>query len=222
MLATDHLKKKPHVLIADDECIVAAGIRKLIEPECEVVGIVADGCAVLEEAQKRRPDVILMELTLPLVNGMDAIRQLTGLAPDSKVVVLTRRTSSVLATEVFRIGVSGYLLKRSPPAELSRAIWAVLKGQRYVTSLITPDVPAAGAGGSPRMLNIRPLPTLTMRQREVLQLIGEGRGTKEIASLLNIAVKTVEFHKFRIMEELNLHSTVELVKRAIAEGLVSL
>jgi len=153
---------------------------------------------------------------------LDAARQLTKLVPESKLIFLTMHATPTYATEAFKVGASGYLIKRSAASELKQAIQAVMRGQHYMTPLITKDVLAAALHPPEDRLRKRPVATLTPRQREVLQLIAEGKGTKQIASLLSISVKTVEFHKFRIMDELDLHSTAELTRYAIAEGLASL
>jgi DNA-binding NarL/FixJ family response regulator len=221
MLSAVRQQNKPRVLIADDQAIVAAGVRKLLEPDCEVVGIVEDGRTLLEAAQKLRPNIIVLEVLLPQIHGIDAARQLTKLVPGSKLVFLTAQASPTVATEAFQAGASAYVLKRSPSSVLKQAIQAVMKGQQFVCPLMTRDPLATGRIGLESNAMKRPLSSLTSRQREVLQLIAEGRGTKEVASLLKIAVKTVEFHKFKIMEQLDLHSTVALAKRAITEGLVS-
>lgn len=212
---------KPRVLIADDHSIFTAGLRKLIEKDCELVGEVEDGRALLEAAPRLRPDVILLDISMPLLNGLDAARHLRKLVPKSKLIFLTMHSNPAYATEAFAAGASGYLLKRSAASELSLAIEAALKGQCYLTPLITGDVlmnvlPAARKESAESRQE-----TLTLRQREVLQLIGEGHGTKAIAQLLEVSVKTVEFHKLRIMRELNLHSTAELVQYAAAHGLVT-
>ena len=221
MLSAARQRNKPRVLIADDQAIVAAGISKLLERDCEVVGIVEDGRTLLEAAQKLRPNVIVLEVLLPQMHGIDAARQLTKLVPLSRLIFLTTQDSPTVATEAFHAGASAYVLKRSPPSVLRQAIQAVMKGQQFVCPLITQDFRASGVSGRERVVNFRQLSCLTARQREVLQLIAEGRGTKEVAVLLHIAVKTVEYHKFKIMDQLDLHSTVLLTKRAIAEGLVS-
>jgi DNA-binding NarL/FixJ family response regulator len=215
---------KPRILIADDHAIVLAGLCKLVEAdgEGEVVGTVEDGRALVEEAQKLRPDIILLDISMPLLNGLDAARQIGKLMPECKLIMLTMHASPTYAAEAFKAGVSGYLIKRSAASELKYAIQAVLRGQHYMTPLITKDVLASALHPPEGTARKRPPATLTSRQREVLQLVAEGKGTKEIASLLKISVKTVEFHKFRIMDELDLHSTAELTKYAIAEGLVSL
>ncbi len=213
---------RPRILMADDHSIVLAGLRKLVEAEGEVVGTVEDGRALVEEAQKVLPDIILLDISMPLLNGLDAARQLCKLVPDSKLIFLTMHATPTYATEAFKAGASAYLLKRSAASELRQAIQAVLCGQQYLTPLITKDVLSAMLHPPVGALRTRPPATLTARQREVLQLIAEGKGTKDIAMLLNITVKTVEFHKFRIMEELDLHTTADLTKYAITEGLVGL
>lgn len=213
---------RPRILMADDHSIVLAGLRKLVEAEGDVVGTVEDGRALVEQAQKLRPDIILLDISMPLLNGLDAARQVRKLVPESKLIFLTMHATPTYATEAFKAGASGYLVKRSAASELKQAIQAVLRGQHYLTPLITKDVLAATLHPSEPQIRQRPVAALTPRQREVLQLIAEGKGTKAIASILNISVKTVEFHKCRLMGELNLHSTAELTRYAIAEGLVSL
>ena len=213
---------RPRILMADDHSIVLAGLRKLVEEHGEVVGMVEDGRSLIEAAKKLRPDIILLDIAMPLLNGLDAARQLTKLVPRSKLIFMTMQSSPTYATEAFKAGASGYLLKRSAVTELSQAIQTVLKGQHYLTPLMTKEVlqSALNSSGSPPVKPI--LSNLTARQREVLQLLAEGKGTKDIASLLNLSVRTVEFHKSRIMETLDIHSTAELTKYAIAEGLITL
>jgi DNA-binding NarL/FixJ family response regulator len=214
--------KKPRVLMADDHSLILAGLRKLVEVECDVVGTVEDGRALVEAAQKLRPDLILLDISMPLLNGLDAARQLTKLVPESKVIILTMHASPTYATEAFQAGASGYLLKRSAASELSQAIQSVLQGQQYLTPLITKDVlssifkPSTGERGTPAST------ALTPRQREVLQLVAEGRSTKEVATVLSVSVKTVEFHKSRIMQKLHIHTTADLTKYAITHGITGL
>lgn len=213
---------RPRILMADDHSLVLAGLRKLVEGEGEVVGTVEDGRALVEEAQKLRPDIILLDISMPLLNGLDAARQLTKLVPEAKLIFLTMHATPTYATEAFKAGASGYLIKRSAASELKQAIQAVIRGQHYMTPLITKDVLAATLHHPEGQMRQRPVAMLTPRQREVLQLVAEGKSTKAIATLLHISVKTVEFHKARVMELLDLHSTADLTKYAVAEGLVSL
>ncbi len=213
---------RPRILMADDHSIVLAGLRKLVESEGDVVGTVEDGRALLDAAQQLRPDIILLDISMPLLNGLDAARQLSKLVPESRLIFLTMHATPAYATEAFKAGASGYLIKRSAASELKQAIQAVMRGQQYMTPLITKDVLAATLHPPDGQVRKRPVATLTLRQREVLQLVAEGNTSKAIASILNISVKTVEFHKSRIMEELDLHSTADLTKYAVAEGLDSL
>ena len=215
--------KKPRVLMADDHSLILAGLRKLVEAECDVVGTVEDGRALVEAAQKLRPDLILLDISMPLLNGLEAARQLRTLVPESKLIFLTMHASPTYATEAFQAGACGYLLKRSAASELSLAIKSVLQGQHYLTPLLTKDVldsvlkTSTGERGKKAASA-----ALTARQREVLQLVAEGHGTKEIATILNVSVKTVEFHKSRIMQQLDIHTTADLTKYAITHGITGL
>jgi len=209
--------KKARILIADDHSILLAGLKKLVEEDHEVIGTVEDGRALIEAAERLKPDLILMDISMPLLNGLDAARQLKKLVPDSKLLFLTMHSSPTYATEAFKAGANGYLLKQSAASELPQAIASVLRGQTYLTPAITREVLETALQPALK----QSLGALTPRQREVLQLIAEGKGTKEVATILNVSVKTVEFHKGRLMEQLDLHSTPALIKFAIAEGLVS-
>jgi len=212
--------KKPRLLMADDHSIMLAGLRKLVEGTCEVVGAVEDGRALVEAAERLRPDLILLDISMPLLNGMDAARQIKKSVPKAKLIFLTMHASPVFATEALQAGASGYLLKQSAASELPYAIDTVLKGQTYLTPTITKPVLDSMVRQNQGELK-KSLMQLTSRQREVLQLLAEGKSPKDIAVLLNVSVKTVDFHKTRLMEQLDLHSTLALCKFAIAEGLVS-
>ena len=214
--------KKPRVLMADDHSLILAGLRKLVEAECDVVGAVEDGRALVEAAQELRPDLILLDISMPLLNGLDAARQLRKLVPESKIIFLTMHASPTYATEAFQAGASGYLLKRSAASELGLAIKAVLQGQHYLTPSLTKDVLESVLKPSTGEAVKAACATLTDRQREVLQLVAEGHGTKEIATILNVSVKTVEFHKSRVMQQLDLHTTADLTKYAITHGITGL
>ncbi len=214
---------RPRILMADDHSLVLAGLRRLVEEEGDVVGTVEDGRALVEQAKKLRPDLILMDISMPLLNGLDAARQLRKLVPESKLIFLTVHTTPTYVTEAFKAGASGYLVKQSATAELTLAIQTVLRGQHYMTPSVTKEM-LMGARRRPSGDPVckRPVTALTERQREVLQLLAEGKGSRSIASLLHISIKTVEFHRTRLMEELDLHSVAELTKYAVSEGLVSL
>lgn len=213
---------RPRILMADDHSLVLAGLRRLVEEEGEVVGTVEDGRALVEEAQRLRPDLILLDISMPLLNGLDAARQLTKLVPDSKLIVLTAHATPTYVTEAFKAGAVGYLVKQSATAELKLAIQAVMRGQHYMTPSVTKEMLGTKRLRSEGPVCKRPVTALTPRQREVLQLIAEGKGVRSIASMLHISIKTVEFHRTRLMEELDLHSVAELTKYAVSEGLVSL
>lgn len=209
---------KTRVLLAEDHTVVAEGLQALLKDSFDLLGVVHDGRALLEAAEKLRPDVILTDISMPLMNGLDAIRQLRTRRPDAKIVVLTMHRETSLAAEAFQAGVSGYLLKISPGEELIKAIREVAQGRSYVTTLLAKDLitlllEAGGRAHSEERL-------LTARQREVLQLIAEGRTMKEAASILNISPRTAESHKYEIMEALGVRTVAELVQWAIRMKLI--
>jgi len=210
--------KKLRVLLVDDHIMVLEGFKRLIEDQCEVVGMVEDGRTLLEVAPKLKPDIVTMDISMPWLNGLDAARRLKKEMPDVKIIFLTMHADVAYVREAFAAGASGFLMKRSAGAELLQAIQAVSNGQYYITSLITKDLVRSIIAGATNVSPQRGV--LTPRQREVLQLVAEGRAVKEIATILNISVKTVEYHKAQIMEQLNLHTTAELTKYAIAHGLI--
>jgi DNA-binding NarL/FixJ family response regulator len=210
---------KPRVLLADDHTLVLDGFRKLLEEHCEIVGAVEDGRALLEAAERHRPDVITLDISMPQLNGIDAARRLRKITPHSKLIFVTMHADQAYISEAFKSGASGYLLKRSAGSELVQAIQAVMNGNYYVTSLIAKNlVNSALVGGRTPLVQRE---TLTARQREVLQLVAEGRTIKEIATVLSISPKTVEFHKSQLMEQLDLHTTAELTKYALTHGLIA-
>jgi len=205
------------VLLADDHALVVEGLRQLLEPEFELVGTVEDGRALLAAAVRLKPDVILIDISMPGLNGIDAARQLRQLVPASKLIVLTMHGDSTYVEEAFQAGATGYLVKRCAARELVQAIRTVLAGHLYLTPLVYVDALVRGRaeGKGPGHRG-----RLTRRQREVLQLVAEGRTVKEIAAALAVSVKTVEYHKACLMERLNLRTTAELTRYAVAHGLV--
>ena len=207
----------PRVLIADDHTLVAESLRKLLESEFSVVGTVADGRALLRAVPELKPDVIVLDIGMPLLNGLDAGEQVKQKVPGVKLVYLTMNQDAEIASEAFRRGASGYLLKTCVASELVAAIRNVLKGKSYVSPRIAREMkPALSRSGKPR-----PRPKLTPRQIEVLQLLAEGRSMKEVAGVLNLTPRTVAFHKYRIMEVLRLKSNAELVQYAIRNRIIS-
>jgi DNA-binding NarL/FixJ family response regulator len=180
--------KRPRVLLADDHTLVAEGLRRILEPECEVVGAVEDGRSLLAAAEQLKPDIILLDISMPLLNGVDAARRLRDAAPSAKVIFVTMHADATYVTRAFGAGASGYVLKRCAAMELLNAVHEVLKGRTYVTPLIRKDILGELPGwplGSGEASG-----ELTDRQREVVQLVAEGHPVKEIAAILNISRKT--------------------------------
>lgn len=209
---------RPRLLIADDHTIVLEGLRKLLELDFEVVGMVEDGRAMVNAAQQLAPDVVLLDISMPLLNGIEAAKQIKKLLPNVKLVFLTMHSDVEYVREAFRAGASAYLLKRSAATELVSGITEVLRGRTYISTSIAEELGGSLAGMAMRAkASFGPL---TDRQREVLQLVAEGRSSKEIAAILNITVKTVEFHKATIRGKLHLHGTAELTKYAIDNRIV--
>ena len=207
---------KPRVLLADDHALLVGAFEKLLAGDCDVIGQVNDGRALVAAAEKLVPDVIVLDISMPLLNGLEAGRQIKQKLRDVKLIFLTMNEDSDLAAEAFRSGASGYVLKRSAASELSAAIREVMQGRSYVTPLIT-----AGLVGSLQQSDEqKPAHELTARQREVLQLLAEGRSMKEVASVLNVTPRTVAFHKYRMMEQLKVKSTAELVRYAVKQHIV--
>ena len=210
---------RPRVLLADDHTLVLDGFRKLLEDRCEVVGAAEDGRTLLRMAQELQPDIVTLDISMPQLNGVDAARKLKKLLPLTKLIFVTMHADPAYVNEAFKAGASGYLLKRSAGSELLQAIQSVMDGQCYVTPLVAKGlVNSVITGDNPTVSKDEPL---TVRQREVLQLVAEGMTVKEIASALNISPKTVEFHKSHIMTQLDLHTTAELTKYALVHGLIA-
>lgn len=212
--------KRPRVLLADDHRMVAEGLKSLLVPEFELVGVVEDGRALIEAARKLRPDVIIADITMPHLNGLDAVVLLKKENPRVRVVFLTMHQEAEYARRALDAGASGYVLKHSAPAELVAAVRAALDGKTYLTPALTGEVLQAIRTDPHAAKN--PAATLTARQREVLQLFAEGRSAKEIAQALSISVRTVEFHKYKMMEILGIQNSTELTHFAIKHGIVSI
>jgi len=211
--------KRASVLLADDHTIVAEGLQSLLEDEFELVGTVTDGRALVDSALKLRPDIILADISMPLLNGLDATRQIKKQRPGAKIIFLTMHSEPQLVAEGFKAGASGYLLKQSAGEELIRAIREVLMGRTYITPLIASDLIAVLTRSDPQ--ENQQGAKITARQREVLQLIAEGRTMKEIAGLLKISARTVEAHKYEMMQTLGVQTTAELIQYAIRIGMVA-
>ena len=207
--------RAPRVLLADDHALLLGAFEKLLATECEVVGLASDGRALVAAAEALKPDVIVLDIAMPLLNGLEAGRQIKRKLPDVKLVFLTMNEDPELAAEAFRSGASAYLLKRSAASELTTAIREVMNGRSYVTPLIT-----SGMVGSLLKKKDGGEADLTPRQREVLQLLAEGHSMKEVASLLNLTPRTVAFHKYVMMKRLNVNSTAELIQYAVKHHIV--
>jgi DNA-binding NarL/FixJ family response regulator len=211
--------KRPTVLLADDHRMMAEGLKKLLTSEFELLGVVEDGFALIEAARSLRPDVIVADITMPRLNGLDALTQLKKEYPRARVVFLTMHHEVAYARRALDAGAYGYVLKHAAPEELIAAVRAALAGQTYLTPALASEVlkqmrrdPQSAAD---------PVTALTARQREVLQLFAEGRSAKEIAGLLSISPRTVEFHKYQMMETLGLRNNTDLTHFAIKHGIVS-
>ena len=210
--------KAPRILLADDHVLLSEAIKHLLQPEFDVVGTVADGHELLERAPKLKPDLIVLDIGMPKVNGLIAGERLKQMLPRVKLIYLTMNLDPDVAGEAFRLGASGYVVKNSAATELVRAIREVLRGGSYVTPLMTQDMVGSFVQNIKRR---RPAPKLTLRQKEVLQLLAEGRSMKEVAFALNVTPRTVAFHKYSMMEHLRLRSSAELIQFAIKTSMVA-
>ena len=207
------------VLLADDHTVVREGLARLLESDFDVLASVGDGRTAVTQASALRPNVVLLDIGLPLLNGVEATAQIRADAPQTKVIMLTQYASREYLQAAFRIGCSGYVLKNAAASELIRAINEVVAGGTYVSEELQQRF---GPTEISRRDETTPMfaPVLTQRQREVLQLVAEGKSAKEIAHLLTISVKTVEFHKAAIMDQLGMRTTAELTRYAVAQGMV--
>jgi DNA-binding NarL/FixJ family response regulator len=204
------------VLLADDHALLLGAIDKLLDADCEIVGRAADGRALVALAETLKPDVIVLDISMPLLNGIEAGRQIKKKTPDVKLVFITMNEDPELAAEAFRSGASGYLLKSSAATELLTAIKEVTRGRSYVTPLVTGDL----VGSLMQNRDHARSDELTPRQREVLQLLAEGHSMKEVAALLHLTPRTVAFHKYKMMEQLKLRTTAELIQYAVRRHIV--
>jgi len=210
---------RPRVLMADDHRMVAEGLKRLLDPEFELVGVVEDGLALIEAAKKLHPDIIIADITMPGLNGLEALVQIKKECPRIKVVTLTMHREVAYARRALDAGASAFVLKHSAPEELLTAIRAALAGKTYISPAVAGEL-LQDIKQDPEATN-DPLTALTPRQREVLQLVAEGRSAKEIASVLSISARTAEFHKYKLMETLGLQNNSELTRFAIKHGIVS-
>ena len=208
---------RPRILLADDHTMLLDAFRRLLEERCEIVGTAGDGRALMDLATTTRPDVIVLDISMPRLNGIDACAKLREKMPDVKLVFLTVNADPAMAAEAIRLGASAYLLKSSASVELFTAIEQALAGRIYVTPLVTKGVPLGVFLGKTRKPGVD---KLTVRQREVLQLLAEGLLMKEIADTLHVTADTVAYHKYTIMERLGLKTTADLVQYAFEHGML--
>jgi DNA-binding NarL/FixJ family response regulator len=211
--------RRPRVLLADDHQMLLDALKSVLEPRCEVVGMVGDGRSLLEAAAKLQPDIIVVDIAMPQLNGLDAARQIKHSMPRVKLIFMTMNEDPYLVGEAFRAGASAYLVKQAAALELTDAIELVLKGRTYVTPSIADGLDNI-ALRSPNVRDHAPEPT--PRQREVIQLLAEGRSMKEVASALSITPRTVAAHKYAVMELLQLKTNADLVQYAIKHRIISI
>jgi DNA-binding NarL/FixJ family response regulator len=212
------IMKRPRVILADDHTLMLDALKTLLEPEFEVVGTFADGRDLVEGASALTPNVIVLDIGMPVMNGLIAGQKLKQAMPLVKLVYLTMNHDPDIAGEAFRLGASGYLLKQSAGAELIRAIREVVRGGFYVTPLMTKGMVGSFIQNFKQRKSNN---SLTLRQKEVLQLLAEGRSMKEVAFVLNVSPRTVAFHKYTMMEHLHIKSSAELIEYAMRSSLVA-
>jgi DNA-binding NarL/FixJ family response regulator len=216
--------RKTRVLLAEDHTIVRKGLRSLLETQAgiEVIGEAQDGREALLKAEQLHPDIVLMDITMPGLNGLEATRQIKKRFPEVKVLILTVHSSEEYIREILRAGASGYLVKQAAPNELIAAIEAIQRGESYLSPSVSRKVVREYVQHAAGSADADTYERLTDREREVLQLIAEGNSTRDIAELLHLSVKTAETHRARLMRKLDIHSTAELTQYAIRRGVISL
>jgi DNA-binding NarL/FixJ family response regulator len=210
--------RRTSILLADDHSMICEGLKKMLEPEFEVIGCVKDGHALVKTATELKPDLVLVDVGMPVLNGLDAVRELKKIVPRVKVIFLTMNPDPDIASEALRIGASGYLLKNSEGEELLRAVRGAVRGSSYVTPQMSEAMEESFIR-NPKSVG-RPK-QLSDRQREVLQMLAEGRPMQEVADVLHISRRTVRFHKHQIMEELGIKTNAELVQYAVKHSIVT-
>jgi DNA-binding NarL/FixJ family response regulator len=209
---------KARILLGDDHQLILDGLRNVLQSHYEIAGLAQDGRALVQAAEKLKPDLVVVDISMPLLNGFEAAKHIKKSLPHTKVIFLSQHLNPAYLKQALRLGASGYVLKAGATEELQKAIEAVLRGKTYITPAFGEDVIA-------RLWNregelSEETEGLTERQREILQLIMEGRGNKEIADILHLSVKTIEFHRARIMGKLGVKTVAELTKAALQQGLI--
>ena len=209
--------KRKRIVLADDHVLLLDLVKTLLEPEFEVVGTFFDGHSLIEGAPSLDPDVIVLDISMPKVNGLSAGQRIRQLLPNAKLIYLTMNLDPDVAGEAFRLGASGYVVKNAAASELVMSIREVLRGRSYITPLMTQGVMGSFVQKSERRNSNK----LTLRQKEVLQLLAEGRSMKEVAFILKVTPRTVAFHKYTMMEHLRLRSSAQLIEFAIKSSIVA-
>ena len=212
--------KRPRVILADDHRIVTEGLKNLLDPEFDLVEVVEDGQALLEAARKHKPDVIVADISMPKLTGIAALVELKKEDPEVRVVILTMHKEVSYARRALAAGALGYVLKHSAPFELVDAIHMAMEGETYISPRIASDVIQDVSSG--KDVKDDPASSITPRQREILQLLAEGLSAKEVGAVLEITARTVEFHKYQMMETLGIRTSAELIVFAIKHGIVSI
>ena len=208
--------KKIRILLADDHKFITDSLKSILEPSYKVVGVVEDGHMLVREAARLLPDVIIVDISMPILNGLDAVRQIKKEGIESKIIFLTMHPDVIYASNALNVGALGYVLKHSAHSELQQAVEKVLLGEIFITEKIAKELENVSHSRQ------NPLRKLSTRQREVLQLLAEGKSAKEVADILFLSPRTVEFHKYRIMKELGVRSSAELVQYSIKHGVINI
>ena len=209
---------RPRVLLGDDHVLFSEGLRHILEPHFEVVGTIDNGRDLIAAAERLRPDVVVADISMPSLNGIEAARRIRKMPHAPRIVFLTMHEDATFATAAFQAGASGYVLKRSTPAEIISAVQEVIRGRTYISPLVAGVVLNALMEKHEHPEKLKP--ELTSRQREILQLLAEGKSPKDIAAALDISPRTVEFHKYRIMGATGVRTIAELTRYAIAHGII--
>ena len=210
--------KRPRVILADDHLLVLDALKNLLEPEFEIVGKFSDGHTLVEQAQKLNPNVVVLDIGMPTMNGLNAGQRLKKLMPTVKLIYLTMNQDPDLAAEAFRLGASGFVVKSAAASELLKALREVVRGGAYVTPLLTKGMVGSFIQNLKRRKSTN---SLTLRQKEVLQLLAEGRSMKEAAFILNVSPRTVAFHKYTMMEHLQIKSSAQLIEYAMKSSVLA-
>jgi DNA-binding NarL/FixJ family response regulator len=209
---------RPRILLGDDHGLIIEGLRSILTKEFDVVGVASNGRELVAETERLKPDAVLIDVSMPVLNGMEAARQIKNVTPNVKLLFVTQKADREYVQAAFRIGASGYILKQSAVGELVPALREILSGHYYIAPALRRGI-AEGLTAPQRNPAELFGAALTSRQREVLQLVAEGKANKEIAAVLNVSIKTVDYHKGRIMDELGLRTTAELTRYAIEHGI---